>query len=110
MNKIIFTIIFILFSGVVLSQSLTGNYFLGDKNVTIINDDNSYYIVYEIDGAKRLLQYEENTPENDQIWLEWQKVKQTTRQTGTLVFKQDYTSGIYTDYRTGQEFIIKKRD
>lgn len=100
----------IFFSGVIYSQSFTGNYFVGEQKVTITIEDNFYYIIYEDGNIKRLLQYEENTPENDQIWLEWQKVKQTTRQTGTLVFKQDYTSGIYTDYRTGQEFYIKKRD
>lgn len=110
MIKSIVIFLLILFSGVIYSQSFTGNYFVGEQKVTITIEDNFYYIIYEDGNIKRLLQYEENTPENDQIWLEWQKVKQTTRQTGTLVFKQDYTSGIYTDYRTGQEFIIKKRD
>lgn len=110
MIKSIVIFLLILFSGVIYSQSFTGNYFVGEQKVTITIEDNFYYIIYEDGNIKRLLQYEENTPENDQIWLEWQKVKQTTRQTGTLVFKQDYTSGIYTDYRTGQEFYIKKRD
>lgn len=110
MIKTFFVILFLFFSGVIYSQSFTGSYFVGEQKVSITNDDNFYYIIYEADGKKRLLQYEENTPENDQIWLEWQKVNQTTKQTGTLVIKQDYTSGIYTDYRTGQEYIIKKRD
>lgn len=110
MIKSIVIFLMIFFSGVIYSQSFTGNYFVGEQKVTITIEDNFYYIIYEDGNIKRLLQYEENTPENDQIWLEWQKVKQTTRQTGTLVFKQDYTSGIYTDYRTGQEFYIKKRD
>lgn len=110
MIRTVFLLLFIIISDTVFSQSFTGNYFIGEKKVSITNDDNSYYIVYENEGTKRLLQYEENTPENDQIWLEWQKVYQTTKQTGTLVIKQDFTSGVYTDYRTGQEFIIKKRD
>lgn len=110
MIKSIVIFLLILFSGVIYSQSFTGNYFVGEQKVTITIEDNFYYIIYEDGNIKRLLQYEENTPENDQIWLEWQKVKQSTRQTGTLVIKQDYTGGIYTDYRTGQEFIIKKRD
>lgn len=110
MIKSIVKILLIFFSGVIYSQSFTGNYFVGEQKVTITIEDNFYYIIYEDGNIKRLLQYEENTPENDQIWLEWQKVKQSTRQTGTLVFKQDYSGGIYTDYRTGQEFIIKKRD
>ena len=93
-------------SGVCYSQSFTGNYYLGEEKVSIINDENSYYIVYEKDGGKRLLQYEENTPENDQIWLEWLNAKQT----GTLVLKSDYSSGVYTDYRTYKESLIKKRD
>jgi hypothetical protein len=94
-------------AGISYSQSFEGNYFLGDgKKVSITHDENYYYMNYESDGSKRVLQYEENTPENDQIWLEWLNSKQT----GTFVFKNDYTSGIYTDYRTGEQSYIKKRD
>ncbi len=86
------------------SQSIEGDYYLGDEKVSITMDDNSYYVVYAKDNIKRLLQYEENTPENDQIWIEWQNAKQT----GTLVLKSDYSSGRYTDYRSGAESFIKK--
>ncbi len=96
-----------LLAGETTSQSFEGDYFLGDgKKVSITHDENYYYINYESDGSKRVLQYEENTPENDQIWLEWLNAKQT----GTFVFKSDYSSGVYTDYRTSQESYIKKRD
>lgn len=88
------------------SQSIEGDYYLGDEKVSITMDDNSYYVVYAKDNVKRLLQYEENTPENDQIWLEWQNAKQT----GTLVLKSDYSTGVYTDYRTGKDSYIKKNN
>lgn len=77
---------------------------LGDIKVTISHDEEHYYVTYSTDGVKRILQYEENTPANDQIWVEWQNAKQT----GTFVLKTDYSSGIYTDYRTQQEQYVKK--
>ncbi len=86
------------------TQQIEGNYFLGDEKVSITHDENYYYINYEKDGSKRILQYEENTPENEQIWLEWLNAKQT----GTLILKSDYSSGIYTDYRTYKESYIKR--
>lgn len=107
MKKLIFSaVVFLIVASSIYSQSFTGDYFLGDQKVSITFDDEHYYIVYETGGSKRILQYEENTPENDQIWLEWLNAKQT----GTLVLKPDYSSGIYTDYRTNQESYIKKRD
>lgn len=86
------------------SQSLQGKYFVGDYKITISADDNAYYVSREGSELRWRLQYEENTTENDQIWIEWQKGNQT----GTYVLKSDYTSGIYTDYRTLKEFYVKK--
>lgn len=103
-KKILVLAAFILIGGLTYSQSIQGDYYLGDEKVSITMDDNSYYVIYAKDNIKRLLQYEENTPENEQIWLEWQNAKQT----GTLVLKSDYSSGKYTDYRSGAESYIKK--
>lgn len=105
MVKLIFVIAaFVVISVTSYAQSFEGDYYLGDEKVSITMDENSYYIVYAKDNTKRLLQYEENTPENEQIWLEWQNAKQT----GTLILKSDYSTGRYTDYRTGTESFIKK--
>jgi len=95
-----------LFAGVygLKSQTLEGNYFLGDQKITISVDDDTYYVKREGTDQRWRLQYEENTPENDQIWVEWQKGNQT----GTYVLKSDYSSGIYTDYRTQKESYVKK--
>jgi hypothetical protein len=71
--------------------------------VSITMDYESYYVVYP-DASKGLLQYEENTPENDQIWTE----RKNGKRIGTWVFKSDHSSGIYTDYNTGKEQFIKK--
>ncbi|MEO8513330.1 MAG: hypothetical protein ABI543_07210 [Ignavibacteria bacterium] len=107
MIKILILAFAIMFTaGKTYSQSFTGDYNLGDDKISITLDDNSYYVVHETGGIKGKLQYEENTPENDQIWLEWQNGKQV----GTYVFKSDYSKGIYTDYKSGQESYIKKRD
>lgn len=97
------SILFFLLSGLSLSQSLQGEYFLGDMKVSITMDYESYYVIYP-DGTKGLLQYEENTPANDQIWTE----KKNGKRIGTWVFKSDHSSGIYTDYNTGKEQFIKK--
>jgi len=97
------SIFFFLLSGFSISQSLQGEYFLGDIRVSISMDYESYYVTYP-DGTKGLLQYEENTPANDQIWTE----RKNGKRTGTWVFKSDHSSGIYTDYKTGAEQFIKK--
>ena len=105
--KKLLLIFFLITSAVAFSQtSFTGNYFIGEQKAVISVDYDHYYITYDSDGQKRVLQYEENTPENDQIWLEYLNAKQT----GTLVIKQDYQSGIYTDYRTQKESYIKRKD
>ena len=85
-------------------QTISGKYFLGDKKVSISADEMSYWLIYEEEHISDRLQYEENTLENDQIWLVWRKGNQV----GTIVFKSDYSSGIYKDYRTGQEQLVKK--
>ena len=105
MKKYIYTVLLFIFSTAALySQTFDGEYMLGDIKVTISHDDEHYYVTYSTDKVKRILQYEENTPSNEQIWLEWVNAKQT----GTYVIKQDYSSGIYTDYRTQQESYFKK--
>ncbi|MBN8585982.1 MAG: hypothetical protein J0M37_12905 [Ignavibacteria bacterium] len=105
MKKLTFVIFFLIFSAAVsYSQTFDGDYMLGDFKVTISHDEQFYYVTYSTDNVKRILQYEENTPANEQIWLEWVNAKQT----GTYVIKQDYSSGIYTDYRTQQESYFKK--
>ena len=105
MKKIFFSIFFLTsISIAVYSNTPDGDYFVGEQKVTISHDDDHYYITYSADGIKRILQYEENTPANEQIWVEWTNAKQS----GTLVLKPDYSSGIYTDYRTGSESYIKK--
>lgn len=106
MKKIITVLSFLLFASIAYSQSFTGNYFIGEQKASISVDENYYYIIYEADGLKRVLKYEENTPENDQIWLEYLNAKQT----GTLVVKQDYSTGVYTDYRSQKESLVKRRD
>lgn len=105
MKKTMIRISFLLLMcGAVYSNTPDGDYFIGEQKVTISHDEEHYYVTYSTDGIKRILQYEENTPANEQIWLEWINAKQT----GTLVLKPDYSSGIYTDYRTGSESFIKK--
>lgn len=106
-KKLLYLIVVIVFYSCITdlkSQSLQGTYFVGDDKVTISADENTYYVSREGSELKSRLQYEENTPENDQIWLEWQKGNQT----GTYVLKSDYSSGIYTDYRTLKESYVKK--
>lgn len=88
----------------VSSQSLTGEYMLGDTKVSISNDEMTYYVIYESDNTQRLLNYEENNLQNEQIWTEWYNAKQT----GTFIFKSDYSSAIYTNYRTDKEDYVKK--
>lgn len=88
----------------VRSQSITGDYMLGDSKVSITNDEMAYYVNYESDKTQRRLNYEENNLQNEQIWTEWYKGKQT----GTFVFKSDYSSAIYTNYRTDKEDYVKK--
>jgi hypothetical protein len=93
-------------AGKICSQeTISGQYFVGDKKASIHADEMSYYLVYEEDKMVTRLQYEENTPENEQIWLVWYKGKQA----GTIIFKSDYKTGTYTDYRTGQESLVKKK-
>jgi hypothetical protein len=105
MKKIFFIFsLFILLYGVSYSNTLDGDYYIGEQKVTISHDEEHYYVTYSGDGIQRVLQYEENTPANEQIWVEWINAKQS----GTLVLKPDYSSGIYTDYRTGSESYIKK--
>ncbi len=105
MKKTLFIVaLFVLFCGTVYSNTLDGDYYIGEQKVTISHDEEHYYVTYSGDGIKRVLQYEENTPANEQIWVEWINAKQS----GTLVLKPDYSSGIYTDYRTGNESYIKK--
>lgn len=86
------------------SQSITGEYMLGDSKISITNDEMAYYVMYESDNTQRRLSYEENNLQNEQIWTEWYKGKQT----GTFVFKPDYSSAIYTNYRTDKEDYVKK--
>lgn len=105
MKKALF-IFFILFSAAaVYSQSsISGTYMLGDKKFSISADEMSYWMMYEEPGDARRLQYEEDIPEGDHIWLVWLNGNQE----GTLVFKSDYSSGRYTDYRTGAESYVMK--
>ena len=105
MRKILLCItVFLFLSGAAYSNTLDGDYYIGEQKVTISHDEEHYYVTYSGDGIKRVLQYEENTPANEQIWVEWINAKQS----GTLVLKPDYSSGIYTDYRTSSESYIKK--
>ncbi len=99
-------ILFVVFAASIplRSQSITGEYMLGDSKISITNDEMAYYVTYDSDKTQRRLSYEENTLENDQIWTEWYKGKQT----GTFIFKSDYSSAIYTNYRTDKEDYVKK--
>ena len=76
---------------------------IGDKKASIGADEMSYYLIYDDDKTHYVLQYEENTPENDQIWRVWKG-----ETAGTIVFKSDYSSGMYTDYKTMVESYVKK--
>ncbi|MCC6864690.1 MAG: hypothetical protein IT280_00865 [Ignavibacteria bacterium] len=107
MLKLCLFIILFAACNLLYSQSqITGNYFIGNKNAVISVDIDNYYITYETDGLKRVLVYETNIPENDQVWSEYLDSKQT----GTLVLKQDYSGGIYSDYRTNEEYVIKRKE
>lgn len=86
------------------SNSISGTYMLGDKKVSISADEMSYWMMYEEPGDARRLQYEEDIPEGDHIWLVWLNGNQE----GTLVFKSDYSGGTYKDYRTGAESLVMK--
>ncbi|MBZ0203493.1 MAG: hypothetical protein K8I03_10810 [Ignavibacteria bacterium] len=85
------------------SQGLVGSYYFGDSKISIVMDDFEYFVVHA-DGMKNKLTYEENTPENDQIWVESRKGNTL----GHFVMKSDYSSGIYTDYSDGKEQFVKK--
>jgi hypothetical protein len=86
------------------SQTILGEYMLGEQKISVTNDEMSYYVYYENDKTQRRLNYEENNLENEQIWTEWDKGSQS----GTFVFKADYSSAIYTNYRTDKEDYVKK--
>lgn len=98
-----FLLFFIFFTGTAKSQGLEGNYFLGDSKISIVMDDFEFFVVHP-DGTKYKLTYEENTPENDQIWVESSKGNTL----GHYVMKSDYSSGIYTSYSDGKEQFVKK--
>jgi hypothetical protein len=88
----------------IYSQTIEGNYFLGEERIIISADYNNYIVTYSDKNTSSKIVYEENTPENEQIWLEYINGKRT----GTFVFKQDYSTGIYTNYQTQKEYYIKK--
>ena len=92
-----------IFLGSTRSQGLEGNYYFGDSKISIVMDDFEYFVVHS-DGTKNKLTYEENTPENDQIWVESRKGNTL----GHYVMKSDYSSGIYMEYSDGKEQFVKK--
>ncbi len=86
------------------SQSLEGTYLVGDQKAQIIMDDYEYFVLHEGSGDKGKLIYEENTPENDQIWIE----KQHGKRVGTFVLKSDYSEGMFTGYLDNRQYFVKK--
>ena len=77
---------------------------IGEQKAEIRMDEDVYYVYKEGLENRFRLQYEENTLENDQIWLEWQDEKQT----GTFILNAGFLSGTYTNYRTLVEYSVKK--
>jgi hypothetical protein len=102
-KKILFILVIVCACSVYSQSRISGSYLVGDKKATIGADEMSYWLMYENEEAQRI-QYEENTPENDQIW----RVYLHGNQVGTIVFKSSYSSGIYTDYQTLVESYVKK--
>lgn len=105
MKKALFIFLILFSAAAVYSQSsISGIYMIGDKKASISADEMSYWLLHEDNTEARRLQYEEDIPEGDHIWLVWHDGKQE----GTLVFKSDYSGGKYTDYRTGAESVVMK--
>lgn len=92
--------------GEVKSQSLEGSYTIGEEKVEIRIDDYAFYVYRDGGSIKNSLKYEENTPENDQIWIE----RSNGKRYGTFVFQSHYKTGQFTNYSTGKESQIKKTD
>lgn len=86
------------------SQSLEGTYMVGDKKAHVIMDDYEYFVILEGSEGRGKLIYEENTPENDQIWIE----KQSGKRVGTFVLKSDYSEGMFTGYVDNRQYFVKK--
>jgi hypothetical protein len=86
------------------SQSLEGTYMVGDQKARIVMDDYEYFVIHEDSQSRGKLIYEENTPENDQIWIE----KQEGTRVGTFILRSDYSEGMFTGYFDNRQFFVKK--
>jgi hypothetical protein len=103
-KKLLYILVIACTCSVYSQNIISGTYFIGDKKASISADEMSYWIIHESDNTNCRLQYEENTPANEQIWT----VRCGGKRQGTIVFKNDYSSGIYTDYNSGEESYVKK--
>jgi hypothetical protein len=104
-NKLIVIFAALMISSVFLySQSLEGTYMVGDQKARIIMDDYEYFVIHEDSNDRGKLIYEENTPENDQIWIE----KQYGKRVGTFVLKSDYSEGMFTGYFDNRQYFVRK--
>ena len=89
-----------------MSQSLEGTYTIGEEKVEIRMDDYVYYVYRDGGNIKNSLKYEENTPENDQIWIE----RKSGKKYGTFVFQSHYNTGVFTNYGDDKELQVKRSD
>lgn len=90
----------------VKSQSLEGSYTVGDEKIEIRMDDYAFYVYRDGGNTINTLKYEENTPENDQIWIE----RNSGKKFGTFVFQSHYNTGVFTNYSSGKESQVRKSD
>jgi hypothetical protein len=93
------------FSGI-KSQSLEGSYTVGDEKIEIRMDDYAFYVYRDGGNIVNSLKYEENTPENDQIWIE----RSNGKKFGIFVFQSHYNSGVFTNNSSGIESQVRKSD
>ena len=108
-RKLLFLIgvsVFLFGFGEVKSQSLEGSYTIGNEKIEIRMDDYVFYVYRDGGSIKNSLKYEENTPENDQIWIE----RSNGKRFGTFVFQSHYNTGVFTNYSDGKELQVKKSD
>jgi hypothetical protein len=104
MKKLLFILIIFCVCKTYGQATISGTYLIGNEQVSVSADEMSYWLIYETTDNSDRLKYEENTPENEQIWTVWRSGKHQ----GTIVFKSDYSSGTYTDYNSMVESPVKK--
>lgn len=103
-KKITLLFLFLTCAAAYSQNSISGQYLIGEQKASIYADEMAYWLDFDNDNTAYRLTYEENNLENEQIWTVWKNGKQQA----TLVLKSDYSSGVYTDYRTDKESFVKK--